>query len=270
MKAILSRKGMDSRAGKMPNPILPDGTLLSLPIPDSASIFGYGDLYYKGLSFREIISHLNPRFDFVKNPTCHLDPDIYKEITNRPRDWKPAFGQWGVSATHLDKLDVNIGDIFLFYGMFKQTKWNENGKLTYVKGSPVRHIIYGYMQIGEIIKDEKSIKDLYPWHPHSQYTDSQNNRLYLPVKYGTFRLTESLVLTRSGQHNRRLWQLPSFFAEEGISISWQGKNAPVMKDGFSLLNSSARGQEFVITANTTTQNNPNNSSILEYKRDSIL
>lgn len=254
MKAILSRKGMDSKAGKMPSPILPDGTLLSLPIPDSASLTGYGDLCYRGQSFREIISQLNPRFDFAKNPTCHLDPDIYSEITNRPSDWKPAFGQRGVSAAHLDRLGVNIGDVFLFYGMFQQTEWQKNGKLAYVKGSPVRHIIYGYMQIGEIIRDEKKIKELYSWHPHSRYNESPNNRLYLPAKYGTFRYAKPLVLTQNRQRSRRLWQLPPFFAEEGISISWQGKNTPVMQDGFSILNSAARGQEFVITADTTAQN----------------
>ena len=33
MKVILSRKGFDSSNGGCPSPILPDGTLLSLPIP---------------------------------------------------------------------------------------------------------------------------------------------------------------------------------------------------------------------------------------------
>ena len=33
MKVILSRKGMDSESGRVASPILPDGTLLSLPIP---------------------------------------------------------------------------------------------------------------------------------------------------------------------------------------------------------------------------------------------
>lgn len=37
MKFILSRKGMDSAAGGFANPILPDGTLLSLPIPDDST-----------------------------------------------------------------------------------------------------------------------------------------------------------------------------------------------------------------------------------------
>lgn len=47
MKVVLSRKGMDSRAGGIPSPILPDGTLLSLPIPNEKSGVPYGDLVYK-------------------------------------------------------------------------------------------------------------------------------------------------------------------------------------------------------------------------------
>ena len=46
MKVILSRKGMDSEAGGMASPILPDGTLLSLPISDENSNQQYGGLYY--------------------------------------------------------------------------------------------------------------------------------------------------------------------------------------------------------------------------------
>ena len=38
MKVILSRKGFDSQYGGMPSPILPDGTLLSLPIPSKTDM----------------------------------------------------------------------------------------------------------------------------------------------------------------------------------------------------------------------------------------
>ena len=255
MKVILSRKGMDSEAGGIPSPILPDGTLLSLPIPDNTSGQKYSELYYNGQSLQEIIHQLKPRFNFSKNPTCHLDPDIYNTITNKPTTWKPAFGQWDIPAAHLDKLDVDIGDIFLFYGMFQQTRLQADGTLAFNKGSPIRHIIYGYMRVGDILRDEQKITDFYPWHPHSNNTNHANNRLYLPAEYGTFRYTETLVLTQSGQNNRSLWQLPPFFAQKSISISWQGNNHPVLKNGFSLLNSSARGQEFIITADTEKQEN---------------
>ena len=48
MKVILSRKGMDSESGRMASPILPDGTLLSLPIPDRKSNKTYEDIQFRG------------------------------------------------------------------------------------------------------------------------------------------------------------------------------------------------------------------------------
>ena len=50
-----------------------------------------------------------------------------------------------------------------------------------------------------------------------------------------------------------MWQLPSFFAEKGISISWQGHTHPVIKGDSSILKTASRGQEFVITTDTKEQ-----------------
>lgn len=244
---------MDSMSGGMASPILPDGTLLSLPIPDNTSNLQYKDIFYQGQSFQEIIRQLNPRFDFNRNQGCHLDPDIYNEIQPKPIGWKPAFGQWGIPADHLDKLGVDRGDVFLFYGMFKQTLQQPDGTLRFVRGTPIQHIIYGYMCIGEIQKNECKFQQEYPWHPHSQNSKHENNRLYLPEGSATFHYDKSLVLTQSGQKKRSIWQLPSFFAEDDISISWQGHTHPILDNGFAVLNSAARGQEFVITANTEKQ-----------------
>ena len=83
MKVILSRKGMDSATGGMDSPILPDGTLLSLPIPAEANgLTPYLDLHYKNLNYLDLIHGLKPRFQFTD---CHLDPDIYAEATCRPQ-----------------------------------------------------------------------------------------------------------------------------------------------------------------------------------------
>ena len=254
MKVILSRKGMDSKSGGIANPILPDGTLLSLPIPDKTAGTAYKDLYYKEQSFKEIICQLYPKFDFNENQTCHLDPDIYEDIEGRTATdkWKPAFGQHGVSAVHLDKLSVGVGDIFLFYGMFQKTVYQPDKTLCFVRNSPIVHIIYGYMKVGKILRVQQEI-ERYSWHPHSINPDRPNNRLYLPDTYGTFQYDDSLVLTKEGQDNRRLWTLPAFFGKDGISISWQGDNRPVLKDGYAELYSGCRGQEFVVTASTPKQ-----------------
>ena len=62
MKIILSRKGFDSSNGFMPSPILPDGTLLSLPIPsDEVDLNTYSDLSYGNLTYFDIIKSLNPK-----------------------------------------------------------------------------------------------------------------------------------------------------------------------------------------------------------------
>ena len=122
MKVVLSRKGMDSRAGGIPSPILPDGTLLSLPIPNEKSGVPYGDLVYKGRTYQQIIQQIHPTFDFQKHPFCHLDPDIYGVLKNTHAGWKPAFGQYEIPAKHLDGQGVDVGDVFLFYGMFRMTE----------------------------------------------------------------------------------------------------------------------------------------------------
>jgi hypothetical protein len=45
MKIILSRKGFDSQYGKIKSPILEDGTMLSLPIPQENDYSLYKYLY---------------------------------------------------------------------------------------------------------------------------------------------------------------------------------------------------------------------------------
>lgn len=248
MRVVLSRKGMDSASGGIASPVLPDGTLLSLPIPDPSTETAYKALSYKGHRFDKIIRQLSPKFDFMKNQNCHLDPDIYDDIEGRPDEWKPAFGQYKISARHLDKQKVGVGDIFLFYGMFKQTEYQPGCTLSYVRNAPIRHIIYGYMKIGKILQEQQEITACYSWHPHSKAIQHAYNRLYLPETYGTFHYSDSLVLTKQGQENRRLWTLPAFFAENGISISWQGNNRPVLVGEYAELNTARRGQEFVVTA----------------------
>ena len=94
------------------------------------------------------------------------------------------------------------------------------------------------------------IKELYPWHPHAASTEHPDNRLYLATDYGVFENRDSLLLSKPGQPNRRLWNLPAFCASRDIFISWQGKNTPVLVNGHAELNSACRGQEFVITAKT--------------------
>ena len=80
MKIILSRKGFDSENGEIPNPILPDGTLLSLPIPDNDGNNTFSSLHWNGMSYYEIIHSLKPRTKIKVDDMCHLDPDLKKDV----------------------------------------------------------------------------------------------------------------------------------------------------------------------------------------------
>ncbi|WP_418420766.1 hypothetical protein [Alistipes indistinctus] len=253
MKLILSRKGFDSSAGRMPSPILPDGTLLSLPIPtDADPEFTYGDLQYGQSSYQKIISQLKRTF---KDGYCHLDPDLRPEAVARPAGWRPAFGQSGAALSHLNKYGVGAGDLFLFFGWFRQTEFDPSGKLRYVKGAPDQHIIFGYLQVGEIIEPHKDpIPAWLGTHPHSaeRRKDNPRNRIYVAAERlslggdlpgaGTLSCRADRVLTRPGK-KRRYWNLPEIFRHTEISYhkpeAWQA-------DGSFM--SVARGQEFVVEA----------------------
>lgn len=58
MKVILSRKGFDSCYGGYPSPILPDGSMISLPIPSSEDSICYKDLKIQNKNLYELMREL--------------------------------------------------------------------------------------------------------------------------------------------------------------------------------------------------------------------
>ena len=229
MKVILSRKGFDSSNGGCPSPIMPDGTLLSMPIPSNDSV-RYEDLSYSGINYSSLLKQLNSRKVYSN---CHLDPDIRENNrVNYIDGWKAAFGQIGASQGLLSNANVEIGDIFLFFGWFKQVEI-DNGRLKFVRKnhndfyhSSDLHIVYGYMQIGEIITDPKIIAKYY-WHPHasSERLNAINNVLYLPTEhlsilpnhkgYGVLDYRDDRVLTMKNQ-TRGTWKELPFLMPENV------------------------------------------------------
>lgn len=226
MKVVLSRKGFDSSNGGIPSPIMPDGTLLSMPIPtdDNAS---YADIYWNGKAYSEILSELAPGKSFDK---CHIDPDIRK---NRDiSGWKPAFGQTGAAQGTLINAGVEKGDIFLFFGWFRGAEGTESGYRfrkrypeDFYSGNDLQ-VIYGYLQVGDILSSAEDIAK-YPWHPHAQaeiYT-SKNNVLYVPTEklsiapekkgYGTLDFRKDRVLTMEGM-SRGTWNEYEFLKPGNI------------------------------------------------------
>ena len=270
MKVILSRKGFDStkqKDGTKPNggiasPILPDKTLLSLPIPENGGK-AYSELHYNGISYSEIIKQLGGG---NIGETCHLDPDIRQGVFAAPADWKAAFGQRDGELTHLKKQGVGVDDLFLFFGWFRQTE-QVNGNLRYVCGdSDGKHVIYGYLQVGDIVTDKNEISK-YHWHPHACMTTIKNclfvardtlswdsNR----SGYGVFQYDERLVLTKDGMSKSkwRLPELPIFNGSDTVKISKSRADAwdntdPKHGKYYRALD---RGQEFVIEETPAVEN----------------
>lgn len=255
MKVILSRKGFDSENGGCPSPILEDGTLLSMPIPQSDDKMQYSDIQFNGISYAKFWKQLSPINYQSNTHHCHLDPDIRTGIRkNTINDWKPAFGQGGAAQSHLENQGVAIGDIFLFFGWFRQVECIA-GKFHYAKNAEDLHVIYGYMQIDKILKHQ-DIKKYY-WHPHANFTGDCGdlNALYIPSRhlvingtdtglrgFGTLNYDKKRVLTVPGMLRTR-WKVPFWFKQ--INISYHSEKS--FKDGY--FQSAARGQEFVISEN---------------------
>jgi len=245
-KVILSRKGFDSANGGIASPIMPnpERTLLSLPIPDDEDEKNmFSRIFFNGNSYSEIISQLKPNLEYSQE--CHLDPDIFEYVKDRPVGWKACFGQSGVALTHLDNNKVKVGDIFLFFGWYKQTVDN-NGKIRYARNAPDQHIIFGYLEVGRIARGDE-VKE-FDWHPHSQTHIGFPNAIYVAADhllgseypgFGTFKFSKDLVLTKKGL-SRSKWELPECL--KNVEMTYHDINSH--KEGY--FQSAMIGQEFVM------------------------
>ena len=137
MKIILSRKEFDSSNGKIPSLILPDETLLSFPIPAKFDDLTYDDLQFEGVKYSEILKQLRGKEDKTNHYHCHLDPDVRSGVRIKElKDWRAAFGQINSAQGLLKNKNVSEGDLFLFFGWFRQTEGDlHKGTLKYKKGS---------------------------------------------------------------------------------------------------------------------------------------
>jgi hypothetical protein len=88
MKIVLSRKGFDSANGGVPSPIFPDGRLLSLPIPASASPTRFADCRWGEQSVGRLVEGLT--FGKVAaQDAAHLDPDLDHGARPGAAGWTP-------------------------------------------------------------------------------------------------------------------------------------------------------------------------------------
>lgn len=268
MKLILSRKGFDSSNGGMPSPIFPDGRLVSLPIPVECSRTRIRDLIIPGFDLAKVVSDLSHDRIQSSQPV-HLDPDIHRHfLETRPPDWSGAFGQAAAAQRHLLNQGIEKGDLFLFFGWFREIK-EEAGEWRYRLHSPDLHVIFGWLDIEEMLPisgNESAISREYPWlqgHPHLHDHDDMQNAIYIGSQslspeigynkagFGVFNeIRNDRILTDPGQNSRSVWKLPSCFhpLEGKPALSYHSNLSRWTKFSaeWTGLKSVGRGQEFVI------------------------
>jgi Nucleotide modification associated domain 3 len=261
MKLILSRKGFDSANGGCPSPIL-DGQLCSLPIPDAGAPTTYAEISpFRGSSISQIVEDLT-RGRFKRGDGAHLDPDLRRDSLARATGWRPIFGQAAAAQSHLARHEVGCGDLFLFFGCFRQAV-KVSATFRFVRDAPKLHVVFGWLQVGRVSRATNELTTEIPWadgHPHLAAPERyKNNTLYfasdclssigLKTKgAGTFdRVKPELILTKNDS-NCSVWQLPQWFdPNDRPALSYHSKPARWTECDHSMrLQSVGRGQEFVL------------------------
>jgi hypothetical protein len=229
-----------------------DGRPISLPIPatNAPSPTRYGDLAEPRSSLARDLS----KGGLADDRLCHLDPDIdYRALSGRPAGWRGALGQAGDALSHLRKREVGTGDIFLFWGLFRECTRGPNG---WRYTGPRFHAIFGWLEVEKVIDlgaDGTHALHDYPWlaqHPHVRPGWFERNALFIASEtlsinrdicgYGVFDRPHRM--TQTGQTPSR-WKVPSWLdpLSEGVGMTycangWRGQG---------LVTIPGRGQEFV-------------------------
>ena len=243
MKLIFSRKGFDSSAGGFPSPII-NGKPISLPIPYLNS-----KTSYQHFNLGKIVRDLTGR-KLAERDLCHNDPDLEMG----------AFGQVSSAQSHLHNQNIGAGDLFLFFGWFREAEIVDCN-YRYKSGAIDHHRIFGWMfvdqkfSVGSKAEDFRSRYKKYENHPHASGKWSSNNTIYLASEtislfgehtikgFGKFSVSKRTLLTNDSAPSKRFWSVPDWLnpAKGGCVPSYHNEQSYV--DG--LLKTAGRGQEFV-------------------------
>ena len=273
MKIVLSRKGFDSAFGGCASPIFPGDEMLSLPIPEDSGFaranIRYGDLLSSVDGFPNvgaIVEQLtaNHQKPYSSNSLVHLDPHLDPNMYGRTTGWKALFGQIAAAQGHLRNQQVREGDLFLFYGLYREV--DVNGKrIKFRPNTRTRHVIFGWMSIGEVVPieepaDAEGWSREHPWgryHAHLHGGKVKNNVLYVAASdcfcglpgAGIFGKYSSQRCLTASEESCSVWLLPKWFDPERCKepLSYNNKRGKWTKtaDGF-LLRTKSPGQEYVL------------------------
>lgn len=265
-RLVLSRKGFDSGYGGMPSPILPDGRLLPLPIPSAHDPYRFRHFNAAGVALGPLLRDLSGGRHSLRT-RINLDPDLDRREDIRPEGWRPALGQAGSAQSHLREQGVGPGDVFLFFGWFRQVE-RVDGRWRYVPRAPHLHLLHGWLEVEEVlavVADRERSLRRHPWiasHPHvvspDHYSDPRNTLYVAPRRSqlvaagpggGVFaRYAPELRLTAEGA-TRSVWALPGWFhpGRRRPALSYHADPGRWSRIGERCeLRSVPKGQEFVL------------------------
>lgn len=265
MRIILSRKGVDSGNCKASNLVLFDcqgkSEMIMIPIPSSNDKIAYKDVTFSKDKEKDLyVKNYLKNFKIDLSSLCHMDPNLANYL-DEP-NFLGSVGQIGISQSHLENQEIQKDDLFIFFGKYEIQKFSQTKVEKIAKD---KHIMFGYLQIGEIIcpNDPKnggraSYEQKYPWiknQPHwnfEKYKNIESNRIYIARErcsfdenikgFGMFNFSEDLILTKNGRSISK-WELPKPLMN--LKITYHNESN-YKEDYFQ---SASRGQEFVIEKN---------------------
>lgn len=250
MKMILSKKGIDGSFCKKPVPIEGVGEpLLFVPIPDNGINQVKDEKTYNDLRMKEKIQEV---VKYLKNgdmkSCCHVDPQLCSGCNDD--DFLGSIGQIGAAQSHLSN-KVSVGDLFLFYGWYKDGDLHSNGK----------NVLFGYLQVGKIIPVNESQKltsiESNPHWNKDKYQNVKGNTIYVAKEklelgegfdknlkgYGMFKYSNELDLTDAHKKNRTNWKIEKF---RNLKTSCKGRDGKAEFDKNGAYNAPCRCQEIVV------------------------
>ena len=241
--------------------------MVSLPIPDDLSPIRYADIRWQEYNLGALVSDLT-KGRVPADYLAHLDPDLNPDSLKRHPDWRPILGQTGPAQGHLRNNGVKSGDLFLFFGLFREVDCIA-GTWRWKNESSPCHVLWGWLQVAEVVTVDDCDRSKFKWaeyHPHFHRGTEKNNTVYFARRQlklhgadtkllpgaGTFAsFSERLQFTAPGAATPRLWALPRWFYPRGARYpltyherAGRWRRTP----GGTELNSVGRGQEFILDA----------------------
>jgi hypothetical protein len=240
--------------------------MFSLPIPDRLSPTSYADLAWDEINVGALVQDLTTG-KVTASEGAHLDPDIRASTVDRVPAWRPLFGQDGSAQGHLRNQGVGVGDVFIFFGLFRSVAMKD-GRWVWQPGSRPVHVVWGWLQIGDIVNVDTCSPESLPWarsHPHFHHRPSANNTLYIANTTldlprvarrapgaGVFPYySQALQLTDPSGLRVSDWRVPAWMSPIAgrPPLSYHSNPERWTGSGITLsLQTVGRGQEFVLDA----------------------